>query len=539
MAAGVRRGASHTVSALHDKPILARILVGAIVAVALWIHVWGARGDLPWAYESDEGKLAVLAISMAMTGDPNPGWFGHPGSTVIYPLAVLLHVGNALEADLPLLAVDPGLAARVGGNPGKYFWLARLLSVLYAVAALPLVYGVARRAFDPATGVVATWLALLSPLALTHAQMIRTDSAGLFWGVLALWLVLRVLERPTMGAHVAAGLALGAGIGTRYFLATFVPALACADLVLWWRVGSDATTERRRILGVAALGLACVGLGFVLTTPYFVLDFAAVWTNLSHEMRDEHLGADGFGFAGNLRWYLTSALPLTMPATWLALAGAGAAVAAWQRNVAAGLIALSAALFVLAISTANLHWQRWLIQVTPLIAVFAAAGLVGLARLLARAAGSVVPVASRAAPALVVLLVLLLTARPAAAYFRTGLLQGVPGTRVLARQWIERNVPATTRIVADFYTAPLHDTEIAADYHFALGADGTLEQYRGAGYRYAMISDAIYLRFFSEARRYPREVEFYETLLRSGKLVQRFAPGTRGRGPTISLYDLQ
>lgn len=539
MATGVRRGASHTVSAKHDKPILARILVGAIVTVALWIHVWGARGDLPWAYESDEGKFAVLAISMATTGDPNPGWFGHPGSTVIYPLAALLHVGNALEAGLPLLAVDPGLAARVGGNPGKYFRLGRLLSVLYAVAALPLVYGVARRAFDPATGVVATWLALLSPLALTHAQMIRTDSAGLFWGVLALWLVLRVLERPTMGAHLAAGLALGAGIGTRYFLATFVPALACADLALWWRAGSDATIERRRILGVAALGLACVGLGFVLTTPYFLLDFAAVWTNLSHEMRGEHLGADGLGFAGNLRWYLTSALPLTVPATWLALAGAGAAVAAWQRNVAAGLIALSAALFVLAISTANLHWQRWLIQVTPLVAMFVAAGLVGLARLLARAAGRVVPVASRAAPALVVLLVLLLTAGPAAAYFRTGLLQGVPGTRVLARQWIEQNVPATTRIVADFYTAPLHDTEIVADYHFALGSDGTLEQYRGAGYRYAMISDAIYLRFFREARRYPREVQFYETLLRSGKLVQRFAPGTRGRGPTISLYDLQ
>ena len=524
-------------SSLRDKPLLAGLLVAAIVAVALWVHVRGARGDLPWAFESDEGKFVVLAIRMAAKGDPNPHWFGHPGSTFLYPLAAIFHVGNALEADLPLLAVDPGLAARVGGNPGKYFWLARLLSCFYAVAALPLVYGIARRAFDPATGVVATWLALLSPLALTHAQMIRTDSAGLFWGALALWLVLRALARPTLGAHVAAGLALGAGIGTRYFIVTLVPALVFSDIVLLWRASEPA--ERRRIVGLAAAGLACVGLGFVLTTPYFVLDFTAVWKNLAHEMREEHLGADGLGFADNLRWYLTSALPLTMPATWLALALAGGALAAWRRNVAAGLVALCAVLFVVAISTASLHWQRWLIQVVPLLAIFSAAGMVGLARLLAHGAARLVPAAARATPAFVALLVVLVTAGPAAAYFRTAWLQGVPGTRLLAREWIERNVPAGTRIVADFYTAPLHDTEIPADYHFALASNGTLEGYRAAGYRYAMISDAIYLRFFREAKRYPREVKFYETLLRNGKLVHRFAPGDRGRGPTISLYDLQ
>ena len=125
-------------TALHDKPLLARLLVGAIVVLALWLHVHGARGDLPWAYESDEGEFAVLAIRMATYGDPNPGWFGHPGSTVLYPLAAIFHVGNALEAGLPPWKVDPGLAARVGGNPGKYFLLARLLTVLYAVAALPL-----------------------------------------------------------------------------------------------------------------------------------------------------------------------------------------------------------------------------------------------------------------------------------------------------------------------------------------------------------------------------------------------------------------
>lgn len=526
-------------SALHDKSTLARILVGVIVALAAWIHLHGVRGDLPWAFESDEGEFVVMAIRMAQEGDPNPRWFGHPASTSLYPLAAIFQVGNALEAGLPPWRVDPGLAARVGGNPGKYFLLARLLSVFYAVAALPLVYGIARRAFDPTIGVLATWLALLSPMSLTHAQMIRSDSAGLFFGSLALWLVLRVLERPTLGRHVLAGLALGASIGTRYFLVTTVPVLVCVDLLLWWRAAGDAA-ERARIMRGALLGLACVALGFFLTTPYFVLDFATVRGNLTHELREEHLGADGLDFAGNLGWYLTTALPQSMPRSWIALAAAGAIVATLRRNVVAALVALPVLLFMIAISTASLHWQRWLIQVLPLIAVFTAAGLVCLARLLAAGVARLAPRAGTvAAPVLVAVLAFLFTAGPASVYFRTGILRGVPGTRVLSRQWIEQNVPAGSRIVADFYTAPLHDTQIAADYHFSLASDGTLEQYRAAGYQYAMISDAIYLRFFREAGRYPREVKFYEALLRNGKLVQRFAPGKNGRGPTISLYSLQ
>jgi 4-amino-4-deoxy-L-arabinose transferase-like glycosyltransferase len=511
-----------------------RLLVAAIVAFALWSHLWGIRGDLPWTYGSDEGQFAVLAIRMAANGDPNPRWFGHPGSPFVYPLALVFHVGNALEAGLPLLQHDPGLAARVGGNPGKFFALGRLISVAYAVASLPLLYLIGRRTFDATTAVAATWLASLSPLSLTHAQMLRTDSAGLFFGLLALWLTLRMLDHPSRGAHALAGLAIGAAVGTRYFLATLAPVLACADLVLASRL-HGRPAERRRLLGLAVLGLACVALGFALTTPYFIIDFPTVWKNLAHEMREEHLGADGQGFVANLAWYSTTALAASMPLTWLAAALAGVALAAWRRNAAAALVALSVAGFVVAISTASLHWQRWLIQVLPLVALFAAVGLVALARALAGLTRG----GAGLEAALVVLLTVLVSAQPALAYVEHGLLQARPSTRIAAREWMEANVPPGSTIAADFYTAPLHETRLHADYHFSLAADGELEEYRRAGYDYVMVSDAIYGRYLREPERYPREVAFYETLLRSGRLVKRFAPREFGRGPTITLYALR
>lgn len=511
-----------------------RLLLAGIVALALWSHLWGIRGDLPWAYESDEGKFAVLAIRMAMLGDPNPHWFGHPGSTFVYPLTALFQVANAHEAGLPILQVDPGLGARVGGNPDKYFFLGRLIAVFFAVAALPLVYAIGRRTFDATTGVIAAWLALLSPLALMHAQMLRTDSAGVFFGLLALWLVLRVLEHPGRGAHVLAGLAIGAAVGTRYFLATLAPVLLCADLVLLAR--TRARSSQRRDLVISAIaGMDCVGIGFALTTPYFVLDFPTVWHNLGHEMREQHLGADGLGFTESLVWYVTTALPNVVPRVWLALVLVALGIAAWRRNVAAGLIALSVVIFVVAISTASLHWERWLIQIVPLVAIFTAAALVAIGRAIAGALRG-----SRRTEAIAIAVAtLLVSAQPAFSYLSFAAEQAEPSTRIVAREWIAANVPAGSTIAADFYTAPLHDTALRADYHFSLAADGDLEHYRNAGYDYVMVSDAIYGRYQREPRRYPREKAFYDAVFREGRLVKRFTVRDAVRGPTISLFALK
>jgi hypothetical protein len=43
---------------------------------------------------------------------------------------------------------------------------------------------------------------------------------------------------------------------------------------------------------------------------------------------------------------------------------------------------------------------------------------------------------------------------------------------------------------------------------------------------------------FRDAARYPLESAFYRALPTSARLVQTFAPGPRGRGPVIRVYQL-
>ena len=70
---------------LPAKAVVAALLL--IVGVSLFVHLRGLTHDLP-APGADEPYFVLPAARMAWKGDADPQWFGHPGSTVIYPLAL-------------------------------------------------------------------------------------------------------------------------------------------------------------------------------------------------------------------------------------------------------------------------------------------------------------------------------------------------------------------------------------------------------------------------------------------------------------------
>jgi hypothetical protein len=80
-----------------------------LVWLSFALHLWGIRGNLPFAAEIDEPVFVTRAIRMAATGDLSPRWFGHPGSTLIYPLAALYHLGHGLASSGVFFQPDPTL----------------------------------------------------------------------------------------------------------------------------------------------------------------------------------------------------------------------------------------------------------------------------------------------------------------------------------------------------------------------------------------------------------------------------------------------
>jgi hypothetical protein len=84
-------------------PVLAMLL--ALVAFSGVAHLSALHRDLP-LQEPDESAFVRPAVRIAATGDLNPQWFGHPGSTVIYPVAGLIRGWETIANGGPIVGSD-------------------------------------------------------------------------------------------------------------------------------------------------------------------------------------------------------------------------------------------------------------------------------------------------------------------------------------------------------------------------------------------------------------------------------------------------
>lgn len=509
-----------------------RWVLVVMVGIAWGLHVWGIRRNLPFIPEVDEPPLVMPAVHIAASGDLNPHWFGNPGSTVIYPLAVLYRVWHAISCWGMSLGSDPNLQTLFDSNASEFYLLGRLLTITYAVIQVPLVYHVGRKVFGARVGLVGAWLSVLSPVAVTQAQMVRTDSAAAFFGMLSLWSCFRLYAWQAIGKHIMAGLAIGLSIATRYFMATLVPVLLVIDgLILWSR---SLRPRKADWLGISA-GLLVVIVAFALSTPYFFLDFPTALRDLSVEARSTHLGADGLSRAGNLVFYVTVAIPLSITWPLAILAAAGVVLAVRKRKPQQVVLLGFLAVFLVGISLSPLHWVRWSIQILPPLVLFAAHALDAAFVLLSTR----LRLTLAARRGLMLSMLLLVSVWPAYQLILMDIRQANPSTRILAREWIASNLPASSKIAQEAYTAPLAGTGFVVFETSSLAERRTLDDYRRDGYRYLVVSSAMYDRYMAEPDRYPTQVAFYRTLFSTAPLLQQFEPSATRGGPVVRIYKLR
>jgi hypothetical protein len=539
---------------------------------------------------------------------------------------------------------DPSLRAAFDADPSKFYLLARAVSVTFSLLSLPLVYLVGRQAFAPGVALVGTVLAAFHPVTLAHAQLARTDSAALFFGFLALWLILRLAQRPSLRAQVAAGAAIGLSVATRYFMIALAPVLAVVDLLIlsrlarpaaafrvsllalgvglactvagvgWYFSGSFkpalaiiAAEVRRTGLGgtdprgllhqavgvlwaavspaqlllvvngvilfgvgvllwfrrsaehpvlraytlAAILGLIAMPLTFVLVTPYFVLDFSTAVRDLGIAMRPQ-IGSDNLSTLGNFAWYLVKALPRAVSWPEAVLAGIGIGLTLTRRPTRPALFLLVyTGAFIGLLSTATLHHQRWLIQVLPVFALFAAVSLEAAACAAARHWPSWVAMAPATLAGLTTVVLIL----PLRAITAASMRQTRPSTEVLTRSWIYQNLPPGSAIAQEWYTAPLTTENFATVsvkdrlsetlpptrfkvlQRFSLARERMPEDYARLGYRYLILNSGTEDLFRAEPSRYQPELAFYPALLRQARLLHEVPASPERDGGTIRVYE--
>ena len=415
-----------------------------ILLVAAVLRAWNVGFGLPAVYNPDEVAIMNRAVALGQNG-LNPHNFLYPSLYfyVLFAWEGLWFVVGLVTGQFSSLA-DFERAYFV--DPTSIYVAGRLLSVVAGVATVWATWRLGSRLFGPRVGQVAALLLAVAPLAVRDAHYVKHDVPVTLLVVLAMGAIVKAAESGRQRDWMIAGIVAGLAMSTHYY-ALFV-VLPGIVLCLHGR-GSRQAGQVIRDLGYF---LVAAGVAFVATSPFLLVEWQTALRDITANRQiviDRATGSGGL--LASLGYY----------ATWLASDGVGLVTTVLALI---GLVALTRTGFVPIVSLVvfpvafllfianTVPASRYLNPVLPFAAVLA-----GLAvDRLARSPGGFLRL-------LAGMLIAAATVQATTASLRVVSFFGQTDTRTLAREWIEREVPAEASVLVQPYSVPLQQSRAALD----------------------------------------------------------------------------
>lgn len=542
---------------LNTRRAAVALSLTVILAAALAVRLAGVRFGLPALYDPDEPLFMLAALKLLRERTLNPGWFGHPGTTTIYGIAVVEVATYLIGHAAGVFPTTAAFIRAVYLDPGLVWLPARLMIVGCGVACVGLTYLVGRRAFGVRTGLVAAAVLAINALHVEWSEIVRTDVHATVFMLLSVLGAIGIVRHGRWRDYLWAGAMVGVACATKWPAATVVAAMASAAAV---RIAAQPGDKRPQLVRLAA-GMAAALAALLLTSPYLLLDYRTVIADLGGEVAVQHLGATGGTPLANFQWYLWGPLRQSFGYPALIAAATGAVIAVRATRLGWTTIVAPAALFLLMICTQALVWTRWVVPVLPFIALAASVAVVAAVDRL-RAS---LPVAA-AAMATAVLAAVVSGPMLLALHDQIGERQS--DTRTEASRWLIAHAPrgtpvAVEHIAFDLFNAgypvrfPMghagcQDAMALLTGHMTLAgvgamrgnvavADfGTVDPAKRSSCNAGYVVLSHYDRYLADGSHFRREIAAYELIRRAGTEVASFLPrpGEVG-GPVVRVIRLR
>jgi 4-amino-4-deoxy-L-arabinose transferase-like glycosyltransferase len=523
----------------------------AVLLLALGLRLYGVGFGLPALNDPDEPLFVMTALDMLRSHSLDPGWFGHPATTTLYCLAAIFYLVAAIGIAIGHFADAHAFVGAAYADPGIIFLPGRLLIVACGVACVGLTYRIGTRIGDWRLGLLAAFFLAINAVHIEYSQIIRTDVQASVFMLMGALSAIAIARDGRRRDHVLAGICVGLACATKWPAAIVLVGPLCAALP-WLRRDRAALRNIALLIAVSVATL-------LLVSPYLLLDYPTVLRDLAGEARPRHPGATGFGFLGNLAWYISYPLLRSLGWAGLILAGLGL-VMMTIRDVRARMAIVPVCLaFLVLICAQSLIWERWIVPLLPFAALAMAYALRTATLALARAFDRRARAFEWIAAAIMAIPMLQAT--------WTGAEERLHDTRQVASGWIRAHVPPGATILVehaafDLFQGPWHlrfpiGTAGCVDVREALGGHirysrveklrqgnpvvdiGYVEADRLGTCRadYAVFSH--YGLYAGDSAAFAPQLEVYRALMRSGTvaMVMRPVPG-RSSGPEVIIVKL-
>jgi hypothetical protein len=550
-------------------------ILSLILLLALSIRLLGINFGLPYVFYPDEAMLVNHAMAFG-TGDLNPHSFIYPSlyMYVLFLIYGMIYVGGWL---LGVFGSTDDFIRLFFTDVTIFYLPGRLIAAFSGVASVWMVYKLGRRVYSPQAGLIAAAILSFSVLHVNYSHFVKTHVPAGLLVIVTVWLAWSVYKgQNSWRRYCLAGMTAGLAASTVYHAGFVLISIFVSHLL------HSKTTNYGSLLDLKVIGAAAASFAaFVLTTPFAILDWPTFWSDLAGT--SAVYSAGGVWEHGIFYPFVSLLSSFGQPIGAIALLGLGYALI---RRRPADLIIASQPIFVgLFLMLFRVKESTHMLVAFPAISILAASFLIDVITWVLRRRASLQLVAATAVT------VLLLVA-PALKSFQSSYRLSLPDTRILAKAWVEKNIPPGSKIVMDSgkyyleaFGPPLALSRWTLEQFIQRGRstnsgdiarrDGTrrvaysgeatyfqyqldllgdqpgydivqilhdvgapktewprLDHYINQGVQYAIVSSYA-VNGFSDS------MDLYEALRRRAVLIKEFRPSEKINGPTLLIYKLR
>jgi hypothetical protein len=404
-----------------------RIGLAVLLAAGLWLRVWGLDYGLPLSTARPDEDVLIKRLLGFDTGDFNPHWFIYP-TFYLYLLYGYVKAVTWAASTVGLVPDATTLADLEAHHPRLLYVLARSFAAGLGTATIGAAFALGRAVWDRRAGMLAAVMLTVSLLHVRDSHFFKPDAALALFTTLALLASVRLLRNGSRRAALAAGVACGLVLGTKYNVVIFAPALAAAVLAGPQERTGTAVWQRIVLVLVAA------AVTVVATSPFMVIDYPKFAASLAYARFWLRYGGEGLGTGFAYHAWHSLLLAQGTPLTLFIL---GAVL--WQiRDRRLLVLNIFTVLSAIQLGMASAAYTRYLTPVVPTLYVIAGVGLARLT-LLARH--------GRPQAGVTAMLLLALLAHSTYNSIRIDQILAGRDTRLAARDWLDANVPRGTPIL--------------------------------------------------------------------------------------------
>jgi len=535
LAAGIRQLAS-----LIRSPRFWLLVLILVVAAVARLHE--IDFGLPLKEHPDEPEIVAKPLRMLREG-LNPRYFVYP-SLYFYSLCVVYETCfNWQELTDLLLPTLPTGHEEIF----TIYLLGRMTTAAFGLLTVLLLFPVGKRLYGRAsTGLFAALFLALFTTHIHNSMYITTDVPVAFFALLSFYLAVRAHDSGLFAPWaLLSALVAGLTASTKYNGASVLVAPALVVFFFFLDEIRSKTKDGGWIASLFRLiwrGLAMTLVflaGFIIGTPYSVLDFdtfwgAVVW-DYSH-YAGGHAGAMG---SGNFWFYLSYLAHDGMGYGLFALGILGVVLMILSRRRKDLLYLVFTLVYFIEISVFTVRFNRNLCPIVPLLALYAA---VAIDYIVCRLRGGEVPSPARRrlswiVPAIICVLVLWY---PVSNRISEELKSGLPHSKVMATEWFEANIPPGATVAFELYTPHINWDQYVPQYIRFLHRK-PMSWYRDRHVEYFIFNSYAYRRFYKYPKEFAEEIAGYEALFNHPDMnhLVSFNVNEKQYGPIIKIYQLR